>query len=97
MAFTILTGPILNANVIFDASGNLYGETISGGKDNDGVVFELSPMADGTWAETVLHSFSGSDGSGPSYGLIFDPSGNLYGTAAGGGAYGNGTVFEITP
>ena len=30
-------------------------------------------------------------------GLIFDSQGNLYGTAATGGAYGYGFVFEITP
>jgi uncharacterized repeat protein (TIGR03803 family) len=29
--------------------------------------------------------------------LIPDTAGNLYGTTDGGGTYGHGTVFEITP
>ena len=45
----------------------------------------------------VLLLFNGSDGSGPNASLIFDHSGNLYGTASGGGAYGYGTVFELSP
>jgi uncharacterized repeat protein (TIGR03803 family) len=36
-------------------------------------------------------------GAEPAAGVIFDKVGNLYGTAAGGGAYQNGTVFELTP
>lgn len=50
------------------------------------------------YAATVLHSFQGSpsDGTNPSGGsLILDSNGNLYGTTAGGGASGNGTVFEL--
>ncbi|MGD0567506.1 MAG: choice-of-anchor tandem repeat GloVer-containing protein [Candidatus Sulfotelmatobacter sp.] len=89
------SGP--TAGVTFDASGNLYGETLSGGSDNDGVVFKLSPAEAGRWTETILHSFNGMDGSGPWQGLIFDAAGNLYGTAQAGGKYGDGTVFEITP
>lgn len=41
----------------------------------------------------MLHSFAGSDGSGPGQ-LLFDGSGNLWGPA-GGGQYGS--VFELTP
>lgn len=47
---------------------------------------------------TLRHSFGkGNDGASPYAGLIFDASGNLYGTTYEGGAYGGGTVFEITP
>jgi uncharacterized repeat protein (TIGR03803 family) len=47
--------------------------------------------------ESILHSFgaSGTDGNSPSAALILDNSGNLYGTTAGGGANGAGTVFKI--
>src|SRR5260370_12739658 len=45
---------------------------------------------------TVLHAFTGSsDGAFPSASLVRDSGGNLYGTAAGGGAYGNGVVFKL--
>jgi uncharacterized repeat protein (TIGR03803 family) len=48
--------------------------------------------------EKVIHSFtSTTDGSYPLAGLIFDSIGNLYGTAAGGGRYGFGTAFKLSP
>jgi uncharacterized repeat protein (TIGR03803 family) len=45
----------------------------------------------------ILHSFSGSDGSSPNGDLVFDGAGNLYGTAAGGGSSGHGTIFKLSP
>jgi uncharacterized repeat protein (TIGR03803 family) len=96
-SFNGSTGSGPTAGVIFDTAGNLYGETLSGGADNDGVVFKLSPTGTGYWSGTVLHSFHGTDGSSPWQGLVFDAAGNLYGTAKAGGTYGDGSVFEITP
>jgi uncharacterized repeat protein (TIGR03803 family) len=83
--------------LVFDGSGNLYGTTVYGGAQADGMVFELTPTTGGRWAEKVLFSFHGTDGLQPFAGLIFDGSGNLYGTTAGGGAFGDGTVFELSP
>jgi uncharacterized repeat protein (TIGR03803 family) len=86
-------------NLIFDASGNLYGTTSGGGEYLSGSVFELTPGTTG-WTETLLYSFcpiSGCpDGANPSSGLIFDSSGNLYGTTTSGGAQESGAVFELT-
>ncbi len=87
------------AGLISDAAGNLYGTTLEGG-DSWGTVFELTPQAGGGWTEQVLHSFNafnGTDGFLPYAGLIFDAAGNLYGTTSGGGTFGGGTVFELTP
>ena len=47
--------------------------------------------------ETVLYSFTGSDGAGPIAGLIADKDGALYGTTLNGGTAGYGTVFKLTP
>jgi uncharacterized repeat protein (TIGR03803 family) len=87
------------AGVVMDKKGNLYGTTIYGGSSECGcgVVYELSPSANGKWKYTVLHAFIGSDGAQPDANLILDSKGNLYGTTATGGAGGAGVAFELTP
>ena len=84
---------------VFDAAGNLYGTTISGGAYNFGSVFELSPQSGGVWKEKLLHSFNsnGKDGFNPTASLILDAAGNLYGTTSLGGSHSGGTVFELSP
>lgn len=78
-----------------DASGNLYGTDL-GGATQQGEIFELSHSSTG-WTKTSLYSFSGgSDGVLPQPPLIFDSSGNLYGTASG-GVNNQGLVFELSP
>jgi uncharacterized repeat protein (TIGR03803 family) len=81
------------AGLIADGSGNLYGTTYGGGASGDGTVFEL---AHGSGVITTLASFNGTDGANPQAGLILDGSGNVYGTTYGGGASGDGTVFELS-
>ena len=89
------------AGVIIDATGNLYGTAQQGGDMSCdpslgcGAVFELSPSGSG-WAETTLLTFENDNlGFGPIVGLTFDASGNLFGSAAGGGVRTNGTIFEL--
>ena len=83
------------APLMMNRAGNLYGTTI--GSDLYGTVFKLTPY-NGYWIQTTLHDFTrGADGGTPYSNVTFDASGNLYGTAAYGGAYGYGVVFEITP
>ncbi len=100
------------AGLIFDKAGNLYGTTSEGGSgkcgnglSGCGAVFELSPQSGGGWSEAVLYSFqnNGTDGHLPQAGLIFDNTGNLYGTTEYGGlggctdrGFSCGTVFALS-
>jgi len=75
------------------------------------LVFFLTWTQVGTAQESILHSFTvyhsfpdsvdnyvtTPDGYGPTGTLIFDASGNLYGTAPSGGSGIGGAVFEIMP
>jgi uncharacterized repeat protein (TIGR03803 family) len=92
------------AGLVFDAAGNLYGTTESGGGGLNGccgTAFKLSPNSNGTWNETLLHVFGTPVGTGdastPMSGLIFDNAGNLYGTTEYGGTADYGTVFMLAP
>jgi len=90
-----------------DSAGNLYGTTWQGGdyqscpQTGCGVVFKLTFGGHGQWTETVLHTFSGSDGSQPNGTLALDASRNLYGVTLHGGNYqacpiaGCGVVFKL--
>jgi uncharacterized repeat protein (TIGR03803 family) len=85
-----------SGDLIFDQAGNIYGTTSSGGSTFNGVTFELTPSGGG-FTQNVLYQFTGgNDGASPVAGVISDGAGNLYGTASGGGAFGFGTVFELT-
>ena len=94
------------AALVMDASGNLYGTAEEGGTGSCsstgcGVVFEL--VKSSVYSETVLHRFTGAgDGGLPVASLVFDTSGDLYGTAmcggvgtCSGGSGGYGVVFEL--
>jgi len=84
-----------------DRAGNLYGTTESGGGNDVGAVWKLTPVTSGekqgTWTESILYSFKNSqtDGDFPYGGIVFDTSGNIYGTTLGEGTYGRGIVFEL--
>ncbi len=91
------------AGMIQGTDGNLYGAMLEGGSSTScasvgcGTIFKMT--LGGTF--TLLHDFcteSGCpDGASPYGGVVEGPDGNFYGTTYSGGAYGYGTVFEITP
>jgi uncharacterized repeat protein (TIGR03803 family) len=90
-------GAVPSGDLVFDKAGNLYGTAGSTACNGScGVIFKLSPQKNGKWNYSVLHRFSMTDGDYPN-GLTRDSEGNLFGTTTGGGKYGYGVVFEITP
>jgi len=104
-------GSEADGGVTIGPDGALYGTTYSGGGNGCfgggcGIVYRITPPATACrsvscpWTETVLHRFglADEDGALPVYGSpLFDRAGNLYGTTKGGGAFGEGTVYELTP
>jgi uncharacterized repeat protein (TIGR03803 family) len=84
------------AGVVFDNAGNLYGTTLSGGRNGFGTVFELSPNGSG-WIKKNIHQFSNSVDGGKPFARLAFAGGNLYGTTSSGGAVGVGVVFELKP
>jgi hypothetical protein len=97
-----------NGGLVLDSKGAIYGTTYFGGNNvkgecqggvggtGCGIVFKLAPPSQkgGEWTKKVLHQFDGQDGSNSAAGVVFDGSGNLYGTTSGGpGPYG--LVFEL--
>jgi uncharacterized repeat protein (TIGR03803 family) len=73
-------------DLLFDAAGNIYGTTSSGGIECldtvlCGTVYELTPNGSG-WTESILYEFTNGNVAIPLAGVISDHAGNLYGTAS---------------
>jgi uncharacterized repeat protein (TIGR03803 family) len=97
-------GALPDARLVMDAQGNLYGTAPQGGAtglcngDGCGVVFKIDTAGN----FSVLHSFTGADGTTPNAGLVLDSRGTLYGTTSYGGDFhsgsvGCGVVFALAP
>ena len=82
-------GSAPTGGLIFDAAGNLYGATSSGGPGFAGAAYKLTPSGGG-WSSEVLYNFTAYVGSHAS--LMFGPNGALYGTLG----LGDVDVFELT-
>ncbi len=84
------------AGVIQATDGNFYGTAFSGGANDYGTVFKVTPRG----ALTTLYSFcfqSGcTDGELPDAGLVQDTNGTFYGATHFGGVDGGGTVFSLS-
>jgi uncharacterized repeat protein (TIGR03803 family) len=79
-----------------DAAGNLYGVT-NGGSGGNAIVYKLTPnQRSFGWSESILYTFQNPYGT-PNGGLIFDASGNIYGTDREDGPYYVGTVWKLSP
>jgi len=87
-------GAYPGGGLILGIDGNFYGTTQSGGANNLGTVFKLTPAG----IESVVYSFGGNgDGTVPFAPLLQTADGSLYGTTTEGGGNNSGTIFKITP
>jgi len=77
------------------SDGNLYLPTWGGGT-GQGTIYRLTPDGSGGYTCTMIHAFSGGDGTSPSGGLVEGPDGLLYGVTFVGGAFGDGVLYSIS-
>ena len=82
--------------------GNFYGTTAYGGANNActlscGTFFQMTPLGTLTTLYNFCSRINCNDGSTPLGSLVQASNGDFYGTTGGGGTYGGGTVFKITP
>ncbi len=74
--------------------GSFYGTAYGGGTNGDGVIFNLSDDGELTASSSFIFS---SGGYLPLAGLAQDAAGTFFGTTFEGGAFGAGTIFELSP
>ena len=96
-------GATPEGTVVQGIDGNFYGVAPEGGEnyfgacvDGCGTVFKMSPSGTLTTLYTFCSETNCADGQNP-YALVEGSDGNFYGTTAGGGSNGKGTVFELNP
>lgn len=110
-AFTGTTGThpgsYPKSGLVEGRDGSFYGTTERGGASDLGTVFKFT--TNGTGAGTVFTSlveFNGANGSNAETpvtstkgqgNLLLAADGNFYGVTERGGAFGNGTIFTMTP
>ena len=83
--------------VVQGTDGSFYGVCNQGGTYGGGAIFRIDYL-NTTFLLTVLHDFYPIllDGSNPLSNLVEASDGNFYGTTAGGGANGDGVIYEVT-
>jgi uncharacterized repeat protein (TIGR03803 family) len=80
------------AGLAAGADGNLYGATIWGGRNGDGVIFSLT--TDGDYS--VLYNFDTPHGNGAYASLIQHTNGKLFGITNRGGAAQDGVLYSLS-
>ncbi|MES2656969.1 MAG: choice-of-anchor tandem repeat GloVer-containing protein, partial [Verrucomicrobiota bacterium] len=94
---SINKGRVPIAALVQGSDGNFYGTTRSGGTSARGTVFKMTPAGVLTTLVNFTGNGSSNKGEWPSAALVLGSDGNFYGTTIWGGAFGNGTVFKMTP
>ena len=86
----------LYGSLIQGSDGNFYGTSAYEGKNGGGSLYSVTPTGSLVSAYSFCHSPC-PNGNTPYGGLMQAANGNFYGAATYGGAYGGGTLFQITP
>jgi uncharacterized repeat protein (TIGR03803 family) len=95
---TCIDGANPQGGLALGTDGNFYGTTWTGGANNWGSIFKITP----TGKLTTVYSFCTlgppcADGGSPASTLVQASDGDFYGTTRNGGTAGRGAVFKVTP
>jgi hypothetical protein len=94
-----MTGSLPSSRPAIAPNGIFYGTTLYRGVFDQGVLYQLQPPRSDSVNMELHTGFSGfnrdGDGINPQGDLIFDQSGNIYGTTGVGGNDFNGVVYEL--
>lgn len=80
-------------SLVLGSDGSYYGMTVTGGANEEGTIFSVTPAG----VITTLVTFNGANGAQPLGGLLLASDGNFYGTTLVGGTNNGGTLFRMTP
>jgi hypothetical protein len=100
--YTFPTPANASGGLTIDSQGEVVGTTAEGGSHGMGYLYKLA-ISGGLWTFTDLHDFDTPDGYYANGNVVIDASGNMFGSAEGGGGsfnfcdFGCGTVWEFQP
>jgi uncharacterized repeat protein (TIGR03803 family) len=93
------SGGLLGSNpgyrLFLASNGKMYGFTILGGSEYEGVIYEFNPSNNSVVIKVQLNA--PNEGQTPYGELIHAPDGKYYGTTFQGGIYNKGTIFCVNP
>jgi uncharacterized repeat protein (TIGR03803 family) len=91
-------------SITLDGTGNIYGDTASGGNQECedhvgcGTVYELTRSSSSSgWTKTILHVFEQATDGGDPGPVVRDTAGNLFGLTSTGASGNGGTIWELSP
>lgn len=89
-------GNLPASGLIKGLDGNFYGTTVSGGANNYGSIFVITPGGSFTTLVDFTGAGGGGNGHSPYGGLVQLANGDFYGTTAYGGSHSAGSVFRYS-
>lgn len=89
--FGAANGAAPKGSLLEASNGLFYGMTSGSGANNHGTIFSYDPVNN---LFAVLHSFNGTDGSGPEGTFMQAADGKLYGVTKNGGSNSAGVLFS---